>query len=107
MRFEETRLKGAYIIDLEMREDPRGFFARAWCQTEFAEHQLETRCVQANCAYNHRAGTLRGMHYQVFPHGEAKLVRCTSGAIYDVIVDLRPQSPTCRQWVAVELSPRN
>jgi dTDP-4-dehydrorhamnose 3,5-epimerase len=107
MYFEETRLPGAYIVDLDKREDQRGFFARAWCEREFGDHNLETRFVQGNVSYNRSAGTLRGLHYQVSPHEEVKLVRCISGAIYDVIVDLRPGSPTVGQWIGVELSAQN
>ena len=90
MIFTETELKGAFLLDLERREDDRGFFARTWCQKEFEDHDLTPRLVQCNVSFKHRKGTLRGMHYQRPPHEEAKLVRCTSGAIYDVIIDLRP-----------------
>ena len=107
MNFEETRLRGAYLVDLDKREDQRGFFARAFCQHEFGAHNLETQFVQGNVSYNRSAGTLRGLHYQVAPHEEVKLVRCISGAIYDVIVDLRQGSPTVGQWTGVELSARN
>jgi dTDP-4-dehydrorhamnose 3,5-epimerase len=103
MRFTETRLKGAFIIDLERREDERGFFARTFCAREFAEHGLNTAFVQCHTSFNRAAGTLRGMHYQAPPAAETKLVRCTSGTIYDVIVDLRPDSPTYLEHVAVEL----
>ena len=107
MIFTATRLAGAYLIDPERIEDERGFFARTWCRDEFERQGLNPRLVQCNVSYNHRRGTLRGMHYQAKPHEEAKLVRCTRGAIYDVIVDLRPDSPTYRQWVAVELTAEN
>lgn len=107
MLFTETKLKGAYIIDLERREDERGFFARSWCAEEFENLGLNTRLVQCNVSFNVKKGTLRGMHYQVEPYPEAKVVRCTIGAIYDVIVDLRSDSPTFRQWVGVELSVEN
>jgi dTDP-4-dehydrorhamnose 3,5-epimerase len=107
MRFEETALPGAYVIELDLLTDHRGFFARSWCQQEFAERGLNPNLVQCNISFNHKRGTLRGMHYQREPHGEAKLVRCTQGAIYDVLVDLRPQSPTFTQWIAVELSAEN
>jgi dTDP-4-dehydrorhamnose 3,5-epimerase len=107
MIFTETELRGAYVIDLEPREDERGFFARAWCENEFAERGLTTRIAQCNLSYNHSAGTLRGMHYQAAPHQEAKLIRCTRGAIYDVIVDLRPDSPTYKRWTGVTLTPEN
>lgn len=107
MIFHKLKLEGAYRIDLEPREDERGFFARAWCQREFAEHGLETRIVQSNLSYNRRKGTLRGMHYQAPPHEEVKLVRCIRGSIFDVIIDLRPGSPTFKQWVGVELTATN
>jgi dTDP-4-dehydrorhamnose 3,5-epimerase len=107
MIFTETSLKGAFIIDLERMEDERGFFARAFCQREFSEHGLEPVIAQANIAYNHRKGTLRGMHFQFPPAAETKLVRCTRGAILDIIVDLRPESPTYLQHVSVELSAEN
>jgi len=102
--FRETRLKGACLIEPEKRCDDRGFFARTWCEKEFADHHLNPRVVQCNISFNKRKGTLRGMHYQIAPAAEAKLVRCTNGAIYDVIIDLRPDSPTFKQYVAVTLS---
>jgi dTDP-4-dehydrorhamnose 3,5-epimerase len=105
--FTETELPGAYVVDLERREDDRGFFARAWCQNEFADHGLSTRVVQCNISHNVRKGTVRGMHFQNPPHAEAKLVRCTRGAIYDVIVDLRPSSATHKRWIGVELTAAN
>ena len=104
MKFIETKLKGAYIIEPERLEDERGFFARTFCQKEFEANGLNTRLVQCSISYNKRRGTLRGMHYQVAPKAEVKLVRCTKGAINDVIIDLRPDSPTFCQWVAVELN---
>ncbi len=107
MIFTETRLKGAFIIEPERREDERGFFARTWCQREFEAHGLQVTWVQCNISYNREKGTLRGMHYQAAPHGEIKLVRCTMGMTYDVIIDLRPASPTFTQWIAVELSAEN
>ncbi len=107
MIFTETRLKDVYIIELEKREDQRGFFARAWCQREFEEHGLVAQVVQTNVSYNIYKGTLRGMHYQIAPHSETKLVRCTQGAIYDVVIDLRPGSPTFKQWFGVELTSQN
>lgn len=107
MRFTKTKLKGAFIIESEFLEDDRGFFARTWCQREFEAHGLDPRLVQCNISFNRHRGTLRGMHYQVEPHAEAKLVRCTMGAIYDVILDLRPESATFRQWLAVELTAEN
>jgi dTDP-4-dehydrorhamnose 3,5-epimerase len=107
MLFTETELPGAFVIDLERREDERGFFARAWCQEEFRAHGLDTRVSQCNVSFNERAATLRGLHYQMAPHAEVKLVRCTRGAVYDVIVDLRPESEMYTRWVAVELSEEN
>ena len=107
MIFTETKLKGAFIIDLEERKDDRGAFARTFCVREFEAHGLTLAIAQANWAHNHKAGTLRGMHYQAPPAAETKLVRCTRGAVYDVIVDLRPDSPTYLQHVAVELSGDN
>ncbi len=107
MIFTETNLKGAFIIDPERIEDERGFFARTWCQTEFEAHGLDTRLVQCNISFNAKKGTLRGMHYQASPYEETKLVRCTMGALYDVIIDLRPASPTFKQWIAVELTADN
>ena len=104
MIFTETKLPGAYLIDVEKREDHRGFFARAWCQREFEEHHLVPRVVQANISFNKHKGTLRGMHYQLAPHAETKLVRCVRGALYDVIIDLRPDSSTYMQWLGVELT---
>jgi dTDP-4-dehydrorhamnose 3,5-epimerase len=103
----ETELTGAFVIEAELIEDERGFFARTWCQREFEAHGLTVVWVQGNISGNHRAGTLRGMHYQMAPHGEIKLVRCTSGSVYDVIVDLRPDSPTYLNHVGIELSSRN
>jgi len=105
--FTETELKGAYIIEIEKLTDHRGFFARSWCQNEFKNYGLTTRLVQANVSYNKNMGTLRGMHYQLSPYEETKLVRCTRGAIYDVIIDLRPASPTYAQWIGVELTAEN
>jgi dTDP-4-dehydrorhamnose 3,5-epimerase len=107
VRFVETALKGAWIVELEELRDGRGFFARAFCRDEFARHGLRPEVAQANMSFNHRAGTMRGMHYQVPPAAETKFIRCTSGAIWDVIVDLRPDSPTHLQHVAVELSATN
>jgi len=107
MLFIETKLKGAYLIDLDKNEDERGFFARSWCVDEFEEYGLNTQMVQCNISFNKKRGTLRGMHYQVAPFEEAKLVRCTMGAIYDVIIDLRSDSPTHQEWVSVELTAQN
>lgn len=107
MRFTQTKLADAFIIDVEPFTDQRGFFARAYDAREFAEHGLTPDVAQANLSYNTKAGTVRGMHYQVAPTTEAKLVRCVRGALYDVIVDMRPESPTYLQWVGVELSVDN
>jgi dTDP-4-dehydrorhamnose 3,5-epimerase len=105
--FKETKLKGAFIIEPERIEDERGFFARTFCRKEFEAHGLNPYLVQCSVSFNKKKGTLRGMHYQAAPHQEAKLVRCTMGAIHDVILDLRPNSPTFKQWVSVELSADN
>ena len=107
MIFSETPLKGAYLVNLEHRTDERGFFARAWCADEFERQGLCSRVSQANISFNHSAGTLRGLHYQKPPHAEVKLIRCSSGAIWDVIVDLRRSSPTYRQWFGAELTAEN
>lgn len=107
MVFTETKLAGAYIIDIERLTDERGFFARSWCEDEFAAHGIQMASVQGNVSSNPKLGTLRGMHYQNAPHGEIKLVRCTRGSIYDVIVDLREDSPTYAQWIGVELTADN
>jgi dTDP-4-dehydrorhamnose 3,5-epimerase len=107
MIFTETRLKGAFIIDLDRKTDERGFFARAFCQNEFREHGLKPIIAQANLASNAKKGTVRGMHFQYPPAAESKLVRCTRGAILDIIVDLRPESPTYLEHVAVELNEDN
>ena len=107
MRFRETRLSGAYIIEPERHEDERGFFARVWCAREFAQHGLTAPPVQASVSFNRKKGTLRGLHYQVPPSRETKLVRCTAGAICDVIVDLRPKSQTRLQHIDVTLSAEN
>jgi dTDP-4-dehydrorhamnose 3,5-epimerase len=105
--FTETPLKGSFVIDLDRKEDERGFFARSWCQKEFETHGLNARLVQCNVSFNKTKGTLRGMHYQVAPHEEAKLVRCTMGSLYDVIVDLRSESPTYMRYFGVVLSAAN
>jgi dTDP-4-dehydrorhamnose 3,5-epimerase len=107
MIFTPTKLKDAYILDLERREDERGFFARAFCQKEFEAHNLKPLIAQANVAFNFKRGTLRGMHFQFPPFAETKLVRCTRGAILDIIVDLRPESPTYLEHISVELSEDN
>lgn len=107
MIFTEVGLPGAYLIDVERREDDRGFFARTFCRREFEARGLNASVAQANTSYSRRRGTLRGMHLQKPPHAESKLVRCTQGSLYDVIIDLRPDSPTCRQWYGVELTAEN
>jgi dTDP-4-dehydrorhamnose 3,5-epimerase len=107
MIFAETRLPGVYTIDLEPIEDDRGFFARQWCEQELADHGLTTTVSQASTAFNRAKGTLRGMHWQVAPHAEVKLVRCVRGAVYDVIVDLRPSSRMFGEWIAAELTEEN
>lgn len=107
MIFEETKLAGAYIIHPERLEDSRGFFSRVWCKKEFEQHGLATELVQCNISYNKSANTLRGMHYQEKPYQEAKLVRCTAGSIFDVIIDIRPESATYKEWMGVELSAEN
>ncbi len=107
MIFRETGLAGAFVIDLDPMSDERGFFARSWCAREFKNHELNPCLVQCNVSYNRTKGTFRGMHYQVAPFEEAKVVRCTGGAIYDVIVDLRPESPTFRQHIGETLSAEN
>jgi dTDP-4-dehydrorhamnose 3,5-epimerase len=104
MTFHETKLPGVFEIRLEPRRDARGFFARSWCQKEFESHGLNPRVVQCNVSFNIRKGTLRGMHYQEAPNAEAKLVRCTTGSIYDVVIDLRPQLTTFGRWIAVALT---
>jgi dTDP-4-dehydrorhamnose 3,5-epimerase len=105
--FNETKLKGAFVIEPERIEDERGFFARTFCRSEFEAHGLNPHLVQCSVSFNKKKGTLRGMHYQASPHEETKLVRCTRGAIYDVMLDLRPNSPTFKQWVSAELTGEN
>ena len=107
MIFTPLALPGAMIVDLERVDDARGYFARAWCEREFVQAGLNPRLVQASISHNRRRGTLRGMHYQIAPHTEVKIVSCVAGAIYDVIVDLRPASPTYRTWQGFELSAEN
>jgi dTDP-4-dehydrorhamnose 3,5-epimerase len=107
MIFTQTALAGAFVIDLDRREDSRGYFARAFCQNEFVEHGLKPTIAQANVAFNNVAGTLRGMHFQFPPRAETKIVRCTRGAILDIIVDLRPESSTYLESVSVELNEEN
>jgi dTDP-4-dehydrorhamnose 3,5-epimerase len=107
MIFTETELPGAFIIEPKRLEDARGFFARIYCSKEFKEHALEESFPQCNISFNKSRGTVRGMHYQSSPYEEVKLVRCTRGAVYDVIVDLRPTSPTHLKWIGVELTEEN
>jgi dTDP-4-dehydrorhamnose 3,5-epimerase len=107
MRFYKLPLQGAFLVEPELREDERGAFARTWCQREFAVQDLDTRLVQCSMSYSRRKGTLRGMHYQAAPHVEAKLVRCTRGAIYAVVADMRPQSPSYKLWCHMELTADN
>jgi dTDP-4-dehydrorhamnose 3,5-epimerase len=107
MIFTKTELSGVFIIDLERKVDERGFFARAWCQEEFEAHGLNTNLVQMNVGFSARKGTVRGLHFQRSPWAETKLVRCTLGAIFDVVVDLRPGSPTHRKWLAIALTQEN
>lgn len=107
MRFIPAPLAGAYLIEPEPIADERGFFARTWCRNEFAENGLNPGLVQCNISYNKTRGTLRGMHYQQAPHAEAKLVRCTQGGIFDVIIDLRPDSGTFTRWFGTELTAEN
>ncbi len=107
MNFTKGDIEGACVIDLQKREDERGFFARFWCDKEFEAHGLVNRIRQINTGYSHRAGTLRGMHYQKAPHQEVKVVRCLRGAVFDVLVDLRTDSPTHKKWMGVELTAEN
>lgn len=107
MLFIETKLKGAFVIELEKYSDDRGFFSRAWCQKEFKEQGINSRFVQANIGFSKNSGTIRGIHYQIAPFEEAKLVRCIRGAIFDVVLDLRPELPSFKQWFGVELSDEN
>lgn len=107
MLFNETKLPGIYVIELQRLDDERGFFGRSFCRNEFSRQGLNPEVAQCNISFNRQIGTLRGMHYQAAPHAEAKLIRCTRGRLYDVIVDLRRESPTFRQWTAVELSGEN
>ena len=107
MRFVESKLPGAFLVEPERNEDERGFFARTWSQREFQERGINSDLVECNISFNRKKGTLRGLHYQLAPNAQAKLVRCTMGAIFDVIVDLRQHSPTFRQWISVQLSADN
>jgi dTDP-4-dehydrorhamnose 3,5-epimerase len=105
--FTETKLRGAFLLELEQFEDERGFFARCWSEKEFSDRGLNPRLVETNISFNNKQGTLRGMHFQIPPHAQPKLVRCSAGAIYDVIIDLRPESVTFKQWIGVELTAAN
>lgn len=107
MIFTETPLKGAYVIEIRKMEDERGFFGRSWCANEMKDHGLNYGVCQANTSLSLRKGTLRGMHYQIHPYQETKLIRCTNGRIYDVIIDLRPGSETYRKWFGIELTRDN
>lgn len=107
MIFSQTPIPGVWVIDIDPRRDERGFFARTWCREEFERHGLDARLVQCNISYNERRHTLRGMHFQCAPHEEPKLVRCTRGRMYDVVLDLRRDSPTFCRWYAIELSAEN
>jgi dTDP-4-dehydrorhamnose 3,5-epimerase len=107
MIFKETILAGAFIIEPERHDDHRGFFARIWCKNELQQHGLKDNLAQANVGFSYRKGTLRGLHYQKVPHAEVKIVRCTRGAIFDVIVDLRPESLSYRQWFGAYLDEEN
>ena len=107
MKFTETAIAGCFLIELEPREDERGFFSRLYCEDEFRAHGIDPTIVQINTAMTRKAGTLRGMHFQTAPHADTKLLRCLKGAIYDVCVDLRPNSPTYCSWVSAELTAAN
>ncbi len=107
MKFIPTKIEGVYIIDIEPMEDERGFFARSWCADELRAQGLVSNLVQCSVSFNKKRGTIRGMHYQAAPHEETKIVRCTAGSIYDVIVDMRPESATFKQWLSLELSAEN
>lgn len=107
MKFTELALKGAFVIEVDKIEDERGFFGRLWCENEFKDHGLNTNIVQSNVSLSKKKGTLRGLHFQRGDHAETKFVRCTRGSVYDVIVDLRPDSPTFKKWCGVELTADN
>ncbi len=107
MKFAKTSIPGIFIVSLELLEDDRGFFARSFCRKEFSEHGLNPDVAQCSVSFNRTRGTLRGMHFQKAPHEESKLIRCTMGSIYDVLVDVRPTSSTFKQWIAMELSGAN
>ena len=107
MIFQETKLLGAYVIEPERITDHRGFFGRIWCKNELKQKGLKAELAQSNVGFSYRKGTLRGLHFQEAPHAEVKIVRCTRGSMFDVIVDLRPESPSCKHWFGVELSEEN
>lgn len=107
MKFLETKLDGVFEIDLDLNVDERGFFARSWCEREFGNQGLESKLVQCSISLNHRKNTLRGIHYQEAPFAETKLVRCTAGSVYDVVLDLRRESPSFKQWFGIFLSAEN
>jgi len=107
MKFTETKIAGVFVIELERHEDDRGWFARAWCREEFVAHGLPADLAQTNLSHNTQRGTVRGMHFQTTPHAEVKLIRCVAGAVHDIALDLRPESPTFKQSVATELSADN
>jgi dTDP-4-dehydrorhamnose 3,5-epimerase len=107
MKFTPTEIADVFVVELEKREDDRGFFARGFCQREFEEHGMVSQVVQANISYNKYKGTLRGMHYQVSPYEETKFLRCTKGSVYDVIIDMRPESLSYMKWFGVELTDKN
>jgi dTDP-4-dehydrorhamnose 3,5-epimerase len=107
MIFTELELKGAFLVEVKKMEDERGFFGRAWCQNEFTDHGLNPNFVQLNTSFSRKKGTIRGMHYQVDPYQEVKFIRCTRGRIWDVIIDLRPESPTFMKWTGNELTADN
>jgi dTDP-4-dehydrorhamnose 3,5-epimerase len=107
MQFRETAIRGVFVIEPERKEDERGFFARTWCPTELAEHGLDGELAHGSVSFNTRAGTVRGMHFQIAPKQETKIVRCTQGKLFDVAIDLRLESPTFRSWTGVELSAEN
>lgn len=107
MQFKELRLAGAYVIDTEKREDERGFFGRIWCEKEFKDHGLASGILQTNVGFSPKKATLRGLHFQLPPYDEVKILRCTRGAVFDVIVDLRHESPTFKQWLGVQLTQDN
>ena len=107
MQFKTTNIRDVYVVDLDKHNDERGYFARAWCKNEFDKMGLKSTIVQCNLSFNHKKGTLRGMHYQIHPFEEVKMVRCIQGKIFDVVIDLRKDSDTYKQWIGIELSDEN